>query len=66
MLTVAQLVKKYFDLLWDPNGRDSLQLMRGVANILNKQSQSPENGWSSSLGLRVGLTTPHRKNMLVT
>jgi hypothetical protein len=34
--------------------------------MLNKQSWTADKGWSSSLGLGVGLTTPHRKNKLVT
>jgi hypothetical protein len=38
-------------------------LVTGVAaNILNKQSRTADKGWSSSLGLGVGLTTPHRKH----
>jgi hypothetical protein len=32
-----------------------------AANILNKQSRTADKGWSSSLGLGVGLTTRHRK-----
>jgi hypothetical protein len=34
-------------------------------NILNKQSRTDDKGWSSSLGLGVGPTTPHRKNVLL-
>jgi hypothetical protein len=30
-------------------------------NILNKQQRKNDKGWSSSLGVGVGLTTPHRK-----
>jgi hypothetical protein len=43
------------------DGGDSLQFWRVAANILNKQSWTVEKGWSSGLGLGVGLTTPHRK-----
>jgi hypothetical protein len=35
-------------------------------NILNKQLRTNGKGWSSSLGLGVGLTTLHRKNKFVT
>jgi hypothetical protein len=49
------------------DGGDALQLWREAANILNKQSRTADKGWSSGLGeLGVGLTTPHRKNKLVT
>jgi hypothetical protein len=44
---------------------DRLQIWRLAANILNKQSQTDNKGWPSSLGLGVGLTTPHRKKNLV-
>jgi hypothetical protein len=43
------------------DGGDALQFWRVAANILNKQSRTADKGWSSSLGLGVGLTTPHRK-----
>jgi hypothetical protein len=43
------------------DGGDSLQIWRVAANIWNKQSWRADKGWSSSLGLGVGLTTPHRK-----
>jgi hypothetical protein len=43
---------------------DGLQIWRVTANILNKQSRTDERRWSSSLGLGVGLTTPHLKNIL--
>ena len=36
---------------------------RVAANILNKQSRKADKGWSSSLGLGEGLTTPHSKNV---
>jgi hypothetical protein len=32
-----------------------------VVNILNKQSQTADKGWSSNLGLDEVLTIPHRK-----
>jgi hypothetical protein len=32
-----------------------------AANILNKQSRTVDKGWSSSLGLGLGLTTSRRK-----
>jgi hypothetical protein len=37
-------------------------IWRVAANILNKQSRTAEKGWSSSLGLGEGLTTPRCKN----
>jgi hypothetical protein len=43
------------------DGGNTLQVWRVAANILNKQSRAADKGWSSSLGLGVGLTTPHRK-----
>jgi hypothetical protein len=42
------------------DGGDGLQIRRVAANILNKQSRTADKG------LNVGLTTPHRKNELVT
>jgi hypothetical protein len=48
------------------DGGDGLQIWRVAANILNKQSRTADKRWSSSLGLVVGLTTPHRKNKFVT
>jgi hypothetical protein len=44
------------------DGADGLQIWRGDANVLNKQSRTAEGGWSSSLEVRRGLTTRHRKN----
>jgi hypothetical protein len=44
--------------------REGLQICRVAANLLNKQSGIAEKKWSSSLGLCVVLTTPHRKNEL--
>jgi hypothetical protein len=45
------------------DGGDGLQIWRVAANILNKQSQTADSGWSSNLGLGVGLTTPDRKRI---
>jgi hypothetical protein len=42
--------------------RDGLQQWRVAANMLNKQPRTNDRGWSSTLGLCVGLTTPHRKS----
>jgi hypothetical protein len=37
----------------------------GVADILKKQSQTADKGWSSILGeLDAGLITPYRKNQV--
>jgi hypothetical protein len=44
---------------------DALQVWRIAVNILNKQSRTADSRRSSSLGLGVGLTTPHRKKKLV-
>jgi hypothetical protein len=41
--------------------RRNMEIWRVAANILNKQSRKADKGWSSSLGLAVVLTTPHRK-----
>jgi len=35
-------------------GGEGLQIWRVAANILNKQSQTADRGWSSSLGVRRG------------
>jgi hypothetical protein len=43
------------------DGGEGLQVWRVAANILNKQSRTADKGWSSSLGIGRGLTTPHRK-----
>jgi hypothetical protein len=47
----------------DADRGDGLQIWRVVANILNKQSRAADRGWSFSLGLGGGLTTPHRKTL---
>jgi hypothetical protein len=60
------------DVMWVPchhgmarpqvaDGGDALQVWRGAAHILNKQSRSADEGWSFSLGDGMGLTPPHRK-----
>jgi hypothetical protein len=36
------------------DGRDSFQIRRVAANILNKQSRTADKGWSSSLGVGRG------------
>jgi hypothetical protein len=46
--------------------RNSLQLWRLAANVLNKQPQTDNKGWSSSLGVGRGAATLHHKNKLVT
>jgi hypothetical protein len=33
------------------DGRDGLQMWKAVANILNKQSRTADDGWYSSLGV---------------
>jgi hypothetical protein len=43
------------------DGGDGLHIWSLAANILNKQSRTADSGWSSSLGLGVGLITPYRK-----
>jgi hypothetical protein len=43
------------------DGGDGLQIWRVATNILNKQSRTADNGWSSSLMSGMGLTTPYRK-----
>jgi hypothetical protein len=40
---------------------DGHQIWRVAANVLNKQSWTADKGWSSSLGVGEGLTTPRRK-----
>jgi hypothetical protein len=42
------------------DGGEDLQIWRVAVNMLNKQSQTTNKGWSS--GLEVGLTT-HCKNL---
>jgi hypothetical protein len=45
---------------------DGLQIWRVAANILKKQSRTADSGWSSSLGVRWGLTTlPHKTKYLL-
>jgi hypothetical protein len=51
---------------WVADGGDGFQTLRIAVNILKKQSQTANMGWSSSLGLGKGLKDPHHKNQLVT
>jgi hypothetical protein len=44
-------------------GEEVLRVWRVAANILNKQSRQPTKCDPLALGLGVGLTTPHRKNL---
>jgi hypothetical protein len=46
------------------DGRDDLQLWRLAANILNKQPRTNARGSPPAWGLRVRLTTPHRKKQI--
>jgi hypothetical protein len=46
------------------DGGDGLQIWRVVANVLNKQSWTTDNGWAQPRGLVVGLTTPHLKKYI--
>jgi hypothetical protein len=45
------------------DGGDDLQILRIVANILNKQSRTADKGWSSSFGVGRGAnnTSPQKK-----
>ena len=49
---------------WVGDGGVSLQIWRLAGNILNKQSWTADQEWSSSLGFGVRLTTSHCKNHL--
>jgi hypothetical protein len=40
---------------------DGLQIWRVAANILNKQSQTADSGWSSSMGVGWGANNPPPK-----
>jgi hypothetical protein len=42
-------------------GGDVLQMWRLVASLLNKQSRTADNVWSSSSDVERGVTAPHRK-----
>jgi hypothetical protein len=46
------------------DGADSLQRWRVAANILNKQSRTDDNGWSSSLRVGWGANNPIVKNKI--
>jgi hypothetical protein len=48
------------------DGGNTLQVWRVAANILNKRRGQPTRGGPRAWGLGVGLTTPRRKNKLVT
>jgi hypothetical protein len=48
------------------DGGDNLQIWKVAAKIVNKQSRTADNGWSSSLGVGREAITPHRKDKLVT
>jgi hypothetical protein len=43
------------------DGGDGLQIWKVAAKMLNKQSRTADKGWSSSLGVGRGATTPHLK-----
>jgi hypothetical protein len=43
------------------DGADGLQIWRVTANILNKQPQTADRGWSSSLGIGRGSIYPHSR-----
>jgi hypothetical protein len=44
-------------------GGGGLQIWKVSENILNKQSQTDDKGWSSSMGGGQSLTTPHREKV---
>jgi hypothetical protein len=48
------------------DGGDSLQIWRAAANILNKQLQIADKGWSSSFGVGHGSKNSKSKNKFVT
>jgi hypothetical protein len=43
------------------DGGEGLQIWRVAVNILNKQSRTADNGWSSSSEVGQGITAPHHK-----
>jgi hypothetical protein len=45
---------------------DGLHMWRVAANILNNEQRIADKGWSYSLELERGLTTPQHKNQHVT
>jgi len=47
---------------WVENGGDGLQIWRVAASRLNEQLWTGSNGWSSSLGVELGLATFYFKN----
>jgi hypothetical protein len=42
----------------EADGREGLQIWTVAANILNKQSRTADNGWSSSLEVGRGANNP--------
>jgi len=50
----------------DGGWRKGFQIWRLAANVLNMQSQTADNMWSSIWGVGEGLTTTHRKTYQVT
>jgi hypothetical protein len=51
------------------HGGGGLEIWKVGANVLNKQSQTADKGWSSSLGRGIGMgpaTPQHKKKPLVT
>jgi hypothetical protein len=46
------------------NGGECLQIWKVSVNILNKQSRTADKGWTSSLSLDMGLTTPHLEKII--
>jgi hypothetical protein len=50
----------------DCGWREVLWLQRAAANILNKQSQTADKGWSSSLGVVHGANNPSLQKIFVT
>jgi hypothetical protein len=44
------------------DGRDGIQIWRTAGNVLNKQSRAYYKGWSSSLGVGLGLNNPSHQN----
>jgi hypothetical protein len=47
------------------DGGDGLQIWRVAANILNKQSRTANNWWSSNLGLGEGITPRRKRNEML-
>jgi hypothetical protein len=47
------------------DGEDGLQIWKEAANLLNKQLQTVDKSWSSSMGLGMGLKTAHCKDIIL-